>query len=460
MCCLLSFVSVAFLQWFPVHLVPFGDRFPVPTLFRGYVVRTVQQEQVQRELGLSDDQKTYLKAFLQLLEQQEREATATLPANHDDARWQPVIDATEKRLDEFHRNLEEILGNQKWHRLQEIALHLWGPRVMLYPHLQRKLNLTVQQRDAIKSALAWHEGEALSLIAQRSIDYDAIVETARDERLLRILDRRQQELWQSLLGKPVSLVHRPTPTVHQLLRNSYTYFDRQERHSRAESRIHQQFPYVELARIPEVVKELNLAVGDTMKLDRFLQDYAAREKQRGGPVAGFFPRDFRDRERFTEETGAAMVEAEAELRKLLPPNKFHRFWQIRRQLCGIGCVFGHEERKAYGISQETNDRLDQRCNEIMNELNQEAAKPRSDEEILASGAKHVELIRAAMWEALTPAQQKKWQTEIGPPIGSKTQLAVREHFQRYSDTVQLPRGAFEQRFSMPPRSMKVPEFSR
>lgn len=455
--CYLVVASVLFSQSLPASLVPFGDRQPTRTLFRGYVVRTVEQEAVQRELGLSEDQKTYLQTFLKLVSQKEHQVFSVLPANHGDEKWQKVVGDSEARHAGFHKDLEEVLGSQKWRRLNEIALQLWGLRVMLYPHLDRVLSLTLPQREKAKEILAKYEGEIVSVSLQVPgwrVVYAAPLERERDQQLLQILDEQQRAKWKTLQGMPTKVMLRPTPPLATV---ESSHVERRKQLLRAAETLQARYPLIELVRVPEVGKELQLHASDQQKLDRFVQGYIAEEKKRGGSLANFQPSDFRAREQFTIVTAAAITDAEKNLRTLLPAEKFHRLWQIQRQLRGVGMVFGFAGANTYGISKEDNARLDQRINEIMNEFHGHLTAAKSDDERHQLGIKLNAALAQAMWEILHPDQKKKWQAEIGKPIDEALKLAVKRYFERIPTSVKVP-----YRFpidSLPSPASDVPEFS-
>lgn len=423
----------------PAHFIPHSVVQPARTLFRGFVIRTVEQEAVQRKLNLSNDEYTYLQAFLKIIDQKERATTGVLPTNLDDEKWQPVIADTDQRLESFHQDLQEVLGARKWRRLNEIALQLWGPCVLLYPHVQRALMLTPRQRDEARAILREHHAEKELLIYQGYHNHLELFDRTRDERLLQLLEERQREKWQELQGEPIAINLRPTKDMFSIIGSHLADYNRKHQFDKAFMAIQPQFLLIDLVRVPEVVNALKLAPLEKQKFERFLEGFVAEEIRRGGALATYIPRDFRDRERFVLATAAAIKEAEAKLPKLLPREKFHRLEQIQMQMRGLGVIFGYARAKTYGISAEVDQRVSQQLQDAVKKHHYLILAAPTDAEKDEIGERLYECMMAIIWNNLTPAQQKKWQQEIGVPIDDELKLAVRKQLQNGLNQVNSPR---------------------
>lgn len=452
---LLVFSIVALAQSYPSHLVPFGDRVPQSTLYRGFVVRTVEQLPVQQELQLTDDQKTYLNAFLKIVTERQQEATCALTDEKGDEQWKLLIAATDERLQGIHQELAEVLGESKWRRLNEMAMQLWGPSVLLYPHVAKALALTNRQHDEAKEILTWYEGETVSALVTDGHSkqrYFENLEEQRNLRLLKLLDNRQQTLWKTLCGEPTSVQLRPV---------QYPEFMLSQFHGRLR-RVHAQrvilsktFALIDLVRVPEVLKELELKPQHQLALERLIDQFNADETKRGGPIQTSKPRDFRDCERLLGEYAIAFSEIEKAIEELLPKEKLNRLQQIRLQLRGPMIMAGRNSLQGYGVTSEQAARLLACVEATMEEFRKTTASAPFDEYVRQAN-ELPDRFNAAVWKLLTPAQRERWQQAIGKPLDKMFQMKLIQRITTHPRDVGRPPAE-----PYPPVRTKpmIPEFS-
>ena len=110
-------------------------------------------EQVQKELGATEEQVGYLKLLRDESREEDREFYESLREAPREERFEKMRAYQEKRVPEIDGQLKEILGDDKLKRLKEIRLQASGPMALLSPEIAKEVGLTDDQKTKLQETV-------------------------------------------------------------------------------------------------------------------------------------------------------------------------------------------------------------------------------------------------------------------------------------------------------------------
>jgi len=114
----------------------------------------LNNEKVQKELELVDDQKTKLNELANEQRTAMRELFSSMQDLSPEERQTKMQEAMKENQDKLQKKLADILLPNQLARLKEIQLQAEGPMALANPDVTKALNVTSDQQDKIKAALA------------------------------------------------------------------------------------------------------------------------------------------------------------------------------------------------------------------------------------------------------------------------------------------------------------------
>lgn len=168
------------------------------------VAGLIQNEGVQKELNITDDQKTKLREALGKVREDHKDDLAKL-RDRDTAREERQ--KLMKTLnDDMNKALSSTLDEKQMKRLHQIGLQTQGARAFLNPEVQSKLKLTDEQKGKIKD-INEEAGKQMREIFQGGFNEEAQKKMAELrkgtlEKTTGVLTADQKKTWQDMTGKP------------------------------------------------------------------------------------------------------------------------------------------------------------------------------------------------------------------------------------------------------------------
>lgn len=174
----------------------------------------LRAESVQTEIKLEEDQKT---ALVKLAEQQRGERPDFNFREASDEERQKFFEKMQadmaKRTAEAKEQLEEILSPAQFERLEQIAVQARGVMGLMNPDTAKKLNLTSEQTEKLKSEATAFGETARERMGEifRSGDREAArakmeeVRKELDGKLLAVLDDTQKAEFEKMKGEAFEL---------------------------------------------------------------------------------------------------------------------------------------------------------------------------------------------------------------------------------------------------------------
>jgi len=183
-----------------------GEEKPGPDGNQGNLARVLQNPAVQKELALSEDQVTKARATsLAVLEKHRQDFVTALESDNKRDEIRKVFLAV---TNETFDSLATILNPKQLDRLKQIELQFFGARALGRPNVIEALQPTDTQRKAFE-ALGDQFGEKMRQVATDTASSPAEKAKMRatvNGELARaieaILDAKQQEKWNKLIGAP------------------------------------------------------------------------------------------------------------------------------------------------------------------------------------------------------------------------------------------------------------------
>ena len=194
----------------------FGGGIDKPTLLR--------MEQVQKELKVTDEQKTKIDAVLTASRERMRGQMPSgglrdLPQEEREKKMAEFRDARKKANEETEKELAKVLTADQSTRLDEITLQQRGAEGLKDEKVAKKLDLTKDQLTKIDEALAWGQAEQRKLMGEgrgqgKNVDREAFKQNQekRDKirkdmeaKALEALSKDQKEKFEKMKGKAFEL---------------------------------------------------------------------------------------------------------------------------------------------------------------------------------------------------------------------------------------------------------------
>lgn len=172
----------------------------------------VANENVQKEIGITDDQKAKLTALREEFTKDQQEARGSAPAGNfqdlsqeEKAKFFVQMAATAKKLNEkYLPKLKETLKPEQLERVQQIAYQAAGPNAFTNEDVVKALDLTKEQQEKIATVNKDFQEKMQALFTgggEGGPEAFAKLRTEQSEALDKILTKEQAEKWTALKGK-------------------------------------------------------------------------------------------------------------------------------------------------------------------------------------------------------------------------------------------------------------------
>lgn len=163
----------------------------------GGILSLAGRPEVQDAIGLTADEKEYVRLIGDGFRDAVRDAMAGLEPNERFRRGREIFEEETKKAEE---QLAEAIGKDKVKRLHEIDVQLNGVRLLMNSDsdVAKKLSLNDEQQEQLREAVSEVE-EELSELRRKKVE----------EKLMGILDGSQKSTWKELTGEPVEIKLQP-----------------------------------------------------------------------------------------------------------------------------------------------------------------------------------------------------------------------------------------------------------
>ncbi|MCE9528055.1 MAG: hypothetical protein K8R36_18600 [Planctomycetales bacterium] len=172
----------------------------------------VGNEAVQKEIGLTDDQKAKLTALREEIQKDQQEARGSAPAvnfqelsQEERTKLFAEMAATTKKLnDKYLPKLKETLKPEQFERVQQIAYQAAGPAAFTNDDVVKALDLTKEQQEKIATVNKDFQAKMQGLFTGGGAGGPEAFTKLRDEQsaeLAKVLTKEQSEKWTALKGK-------------------------------------------------------------------------------------------------------------------------------------------------------------------------------------------------------------------------------------------------------------------
>jgi hypothetical protein len=403
-----SVVIFAFVSAGPADLY-FQDAHPFRTLYRGPVVRLLDDSTTRLNLGLNSQQSSKLVEFMRDLDRKQDEAFSK---TEDDLqrRIEMLKSGRDERQRRFLLELERAIGEGARRKLVGNAIHFWGDLAPFVVGVAEELGVSRAQRSAADDAVTRFERKRDELARTQPRPEDMqLVTKALDHELKKLVTPEQRRKAERLAGP------KPNWTPDLYVEREAA---RQERENRPPTQeIHRDSRrLLRLVQIDDVLDEIKLKGEDRRKLLRW-----AKEKTEEEDSLAVLKKEDAD----TLELRAAKIASfdervEKALAERLGNSKFERLQQIRWQLGGAGAVFGESLRKELGIGGGQFQSVVARLNQSVEKAIAEDADVTDELELHRRRAKRQQELDDVMLESLTEEQRKKWRRLQGEPLDKAT----------------------------------------
>jgi hypothetical protein len=170
---------------------------------------------VQKELKLSDEQKTKVYSFAKTANQKNREMMQTMAMGGGNANPQMMMEGWMKLRQETDQSIAGILDAKQKERLDQIALRAEGPLAVARPEIAQKVGLNDNQKQYVQEIMMQMRQELMMQIQQARAagQFDpsqvrplaAQLRTGAEQELGKVLDKKQKAAFNKMLGTPFDL---------------------------------------------------------------------------------------------------------------------------------------------------------------------------------------------------------------------------------------------------------------
>lgn len=121
----------------------------------GNLTQLATDEQVQKELGVSEEQAGYLKLLRDESRDEDRKFFESMRDSDvpREERFEKFRAYQEKRVTEVDGQIKEIIGDDKLKRLKQIRLQATGPMALMSPEIAKEVGLTEDQKTKLQEAI-------------------------------------------------------------------------------------------------------------------------------------------------------------------------------------------------------------------------------------------------------------------------------------------------------------------
>lgn len=184
----------------------FGMRFA-----GGGMGMLVNRADVQRELGISEDQKTKLRELREKMQAERESQMESFRTNGGPPDREAMMKAFREMEEKSTKALGEILTADQVKRLKELSLQRAGNRALMRPDVQKELGLTEDQVKKIEELQNKQQEASRSIfekVQNGEVDRSEVRELMEknnrimDEELAKVLTEAQRAKLKEMSGKP------------------------------------------------------------------------------------------------------------------------------------------------------------------------------------------------------------------------------------------------------------------
>jgi hypothetical protein len=169
---------------------------------------------VQKELKLKEEQKAKIYAFTQKAGQKNRDLMQTRMFGGN-ANPQAMMEAQRQLRQETDAGIAQILDSKQKERFDQIVLQNEGPLAVARPEIAAKLRLNESQREYVQGVMAQMRTELMMSMRQgvatgqfnpsQMRELTAQVRKEAVKEISKVIDRKQQKTFNSMLGAPFDI---------------------------------------------------------------------------------------------------------------------------------------------------------------------------------------------------------------------------------------------------------------
>jgi hypothetical protein len=170
---------------------------------------------VQKELKLTEEQKTKVYSFAKTASQRSRELMQAMAFGGGGANPQAVMEAGMQIRQETDREIGQILEAKQKERFDQIVLQNEGPLAVARPEIAAKLKLNENQQEYVRGVMIEMRRELMMTMRQGAAtgqfspsqmrEVSAQLRKEAVKEISTIIDRKQQKTFNSMLGAPFDL---------------------------------------------------------------------------------------------------------------------------------------------------------------------------------------------------------------------------------------------------------------
>ncbi|WP_435017709.1 hypothetical protein TA3x_005329 [Tundrisphaera sp. TA3] len=172
---------------------------------RGGVVGLITNESVQKELKLEEDQIEKAKGVADELREKSRESMSSLQDLEPAERMKKFQEINWTTNEEGLKALGAFMKPEQTKRLKEIVLQQQGANALTYPPFAKKLNVTDDQSDKVRTIITDSFTEMREAMQAEGSDRMAAMEKIRketNEKVLAVMTDDQKKQYKEMLGEP------------------------------------------------------------------------------------------------------------------------------------------------------------------------------------------------------------------------------------------------------------------
>jgi hypothetical protein len=170
---------------------------------------------VQKELKLTEEQKTKVYNFTKVATQKSRELMQTMAFNAGGGNPQAMMQMGMQLRQETDRDIAKILEAKQKERFDQIVLQNEGPLAVARPEIAAKLKLNESQQEYVQGVMLEMRRELMMAVRQgvasgqfnasqvRELSTQLRKEAVKE--ISKAIDRKQQKAFNSMLGAPFDL---------------------------------------------------------------------------------------------------------------------------------------------------------------------------------------------------------------------------------------------------------------
>lgn len=399
-----SLLALVFASAGPADLY-FQDPHPFRTLFRGPVIRLLDDSQTRLTLGLNSQQSAKLVEFMRELDRKQDEF---FKKTEDDLhlRNEQLRSGSEERQRKLLGEFERAVGDSARRKLVGQTIHFWGELAPFAVGVSEEIGVSRAQRTAAEQAVMRFERKRSELAKTQPKPEDLqLVTKALEHDLAKLLTPEQQRKKEQYAG--------PKPDWAPDL---YVEKEaaRQERENRPPTQEIHRDPrrLLRLVQIDDVLDEIKLKGEDRRQLLRWMKDKIDEERS----LAVLKKEDVDTIQIRAAKLASFDERMEKALAERLGASKFERLQQIRWQLGGVGAVFGESLRKEIGVSDGQFHSVIARLHATVEKAQTEDAGVSDESELNKRRTKRQQELDDVMTESLSAEQRKKWNRLLGEPV--------------------------------------------